>query len=172
MVVLKNKLVRFRSYMSLKKVHVRRESVGYRNANVVGIIFSAGDLAKHENIKRLVRMLENDGKKVKVISYLPRKKENHEFLFDFFRYEDVSIWGHFKSENINRFIGMPFDYLFHVDESPNIYIEQALAKSAAKCRIGAYMEKKSHYYEMMVKTQTSDIQELVDQLYFYTKSLI
>jgi hypothetical protein len=172
MLAVKKRFVGLQVYFALKKVNARRETIGYDKARTVGIIFSVGNMNKHDNIKKFVRLLENDGKKVDVLTFLGKEQDNHEFLFDYFREDDVSFWGHFKTGNINRFIEKEFDYLFHVDLETNPLIEHVLARSLAKCRIGAYKENKSDFYEMMVKTNGDSIGELINQLYYYTKSLI
>jgi hypothetical protein len=171
MLSLKKRFVNLQVYIALRR-NSGRESISYNKARTVGIIFSAGDTDKHDKLKKFVRMIEKDGKSVEVISFLQKDQHNHEFLFDFFQEEDVSFWGKFKSKNIQRFIDMEFDYLFHVDLEPNTHIEHVLAKSSAKCRIGSYKEQKCDFYEMMIKTNNNSIEELINQLYHYTKSLI
>ena len=73
-----------RTAAALKKNKVRRASIGYKRAQSIGIIFSVEDKQKHEDIKEFIRALEQDGKKVQVLEFLPKKKDNYEFLFDFF----------------------------------------------------------------------------------------
>ena len=172
MQTLKKNFISLQVHRALRKPGTQRGSVSYSQANEVGILFSAGDMYKHDQVKKLVKLLENDGKRVEVLSFLDKNQDNHEFKFDFFREEDVNFWGQFISEMVERFINKPFDYLFHLDLEPNQHIEHVLAKSRAKCRIGAFHDKKSSFYEMMVKPEQSSINELINQLYHYTRSLI
>ena len=67
-----------RTAAALKKNLVDRTSIGFRRANSIGIIFSVEDKQKHEDIKEFIRALEQDGKKVQVLEFLPRKKDNYE----------------------------------------------------------------------------------------------
>lgn len=168
----KNAIINFRITRALKHEKIARRSIGYEKAHHIGVVFTVGDAQKHRFIKSLIKKLENDGKKVDVISFLGENQENHEFKFDFFTEKDVSILGAFKTENVIRFIEASYDYLFHVDMEPNIFVEHLMAKSAALCRIGYYCENKKNVYEMMVKTKDHNIEELVNQLYHYTSSLI
>lgn len=173
MLTLRKSFINIRTNLSLKKPNGRRFSVGYPEARHVGIIFSVEDVQKHEHIKKLVKRIQQDGKTVEVLSFLGKDKQNHEFLFDFFTEKDISFWGGFKTDRVRQFMTKEFDYLIHVDVGSNMYFERMLAKSAARCRIGNYCDRKSRFYEMMVKTkEQNNIEELVNQLYHYTRSLI
>ena len=79
----KKKLLLINTKSSLK-IAKSRDSIGYKNAKNVGVIFSIEDLNKHKSIKNFIKTLEKGGKTVQVLSYLGKGKENHEFLFDFF----------------------------------------------------------------------------------------
>jgi len=103
-----------RTSSALKKDNVRRASVPYKRAQSVGIIFSVEDKQKHDAVKDFVRHLEQDGKKVQVLEYLPKKKENYEFLFDFFSDKDLSFWGKITSAQAVKFSETPFDYLYYI----------------------------------------------------------
>jgi hypothetical protein len=172
MSAIKNSFVSLQVQRALSNKSIKRENVGYNKANHTAIIFKAGDSKKHNIIKKFVKKLENDGKKVEVLTYLEKGQENHEFLYDFFQEEDVSFWGLFRSECVNNFIEKKFDFLFHIDLEANKHIEHVLAKSKAKCRIGPYMDKKNGFYEMMVKSETNNFEEFINQIYHYTRSLI
>ena len=173
MFVLTKNLINLKTGYAVKKVNKNRQPVSYHESKKIGIVFSVEDKVKHENIKKLVKQLELDNKEVDVLSYLSKDKQNHEFKFDFFTDQDISFWGNFKSDNVISFINKPFDYLFHVDTYPNILIENILAKSAAKCRIGNFYGNKNDYYEMMIKlSDQNDISELTNQMYHYTKSIM
>ena len=92
-----------------------RTNIPYYESQKVGLIFSVEDMEKHEAIKHLVHMLEQDKKQVTVLSYLPKGKENYEFKFDFFSETSFTLSGNVKSENILNFINTKFDYIFHID---------------------------------------------------------
>jgi len=172
MSTLKNSILNFRIGRALKNEKQVRRSVGYEKAQRFGVIFTAGDVRKHDFIKSFIKRLEADGKTVETLSFVGENQENHEFLFDFFSEKDFTFFGGLKSEAVRRFIETPFDYLFHVDMEPNAYAEYVMAKSAALCRVGYYRERKNIAYEMMVKTKEHNIEELINQLYHYTSSLI
>lgn len=166
----KMNFLRMRTASALKKNGSLRASTPYRQAASVGIVFSVEDKTKHDLIKDLIKHLEQDGKKVEVLEFLPAKKENFEFLFDFFTIEDLSFWGNITSEKAVKFSNTPFDYLFYIDSVSNPLILNLLARSKAHCRIGKWNENESSFYEMMIEDKGST-RILVDNMYKYTKQL-
>ena len=159
-----------RTNSALKKKGATRASIPYKNAKTVGIIFSVEDKQKHDQIKEFVKHLEHDGKKVDVLEFLPKKKENYEFLYDFFTDEDLSFWGKITSEKAIKFSNTPFDYLFYIDTQPNPLVLDVLARSKAACRVGKFNEPESEFFEMMIEDKGST-KTLIDNIYKYTRAL-
>ncbi len=170
--MLTKKILSYKTKGLVKKNQVIRSSMAYNQVNTVGILFTVDTREKHEIIKHLVKQLETDGKKVEVLSYLPKKKENHEFLFDFFTANDLSFWGNYTSEAVLKFVEKPFDYLFYIDEQSNLLIRNLLAMSKAKCRVAKYDNCNEQFSEMMVQVPgKNQMKHLVDEMYRYTKIL-
>lgn len=169
---LHKKIVVLKTNRLIKKEAKSRQAVNYFKARKVGLVFTIEDMEKHEQIKKFVKMLELDHKEVSVLAYLGKGKHNHEFKFDFFTSKDFTFWGDFNSNYLEKFAAQPFDYLFNLDLASNVYIENLLARSNAKCRIGGYNGHSDRFFEMMVKIdQAGGFNTLVDQIYHYTKAL-
>jgi hypothetical protein len=166
----KMSFLKMRTTSALKKKGTIRISVPYKHAKSVGIIFSVEDRQKHDHIKDLVRHLEQDGKKVEVLEFLPKKKDNYEFLYDFFTIDDLSFWGKINSERAIKFANTAFDYLFYIDSQHNPLVLYLLARSKAACRIGKSDGVESDFFEFMIQDNGS-IKSLIDNIYKYTKSL-
>ncbi|MEQ8303408.1 MAG: hypothetical protein RIB47_08460 [Cyclobacteriaceae bacterium] len=166
----KSQFLQLRTNSELKKNKSIRGSVPYKYATQVGILFSVEDKAKHDAVKEFIKILEADGKKVKVLEFLPNKKENYEFMFDFFTIKDLSFWGKIDSQDASKFSEVPFDYLFCLDTESNPLVQHLLARSKAKCRIGRYAEKDQSFYELMIE-QNGTARGLIDSMYKYTKQL-
>ena len=162
--------LKMRTQTALKKNTSLRASLPYKQAKNIGIMFSVEDKQKHVDIKEFIQLLELDGKKVQVLEYLPLKKENYEFKFDFFTINDLNFWGKINSEPAIRFSEIPFDYLFYIDKDPNPMALYLLAASKARCRVGRYMESDQPFFEMMIE-QTGTTKGLIDTMYKYTKQL-
>lgn len=165
------KFLDIRTKSWIKKNKIARTTVSYPSSKSVGIIFSIEDRKKHEAIKKFIKTLEEDGKEVEVLGYLGDKKENHEFLFNFFTPKDISFWGSYKSEEIHNFAKKSFDYLFHIDESPATVINGILALSQAKCRVGKFAEGHDKFYELMVDVKSKDADSIIHEIYRYTSIL-
>ncbi|NNF22089.1 MAG: hypothetical protein HKN67_09110 [Saprospiraceae bacterium] len=139
----------------------------------IGIIFSAGGMQKHNAVKSLIRKLKEQGKEVSALSYLAPGQQNHEFLFDIFGPNDISFWGINQNAEVEKFADEPFDYLLDLDVSSNPIIENILARSKAKCRVGIYKEGKGPFFELMISPKNSESsEELIRDIYHYTKSII
>lgn len=154
----------------LKNNNAVRTSLPYKQANSVGILFTTADKRKHDEVKEFIKRLEQDGKHVKVITFLPKNTDNFEFLFDFFTDKDVTFWGNITSENATRFTQLPFDFLFYLDTEPNPMLMNLIARSKARCRVGAYGEGVQRYFELMIESKGA-LKPLLDGMYRYTSAL-
>jgi hypothetical protein len=142
----------------------------YKQAGSIGIIFTVEDKQKHEAIKEFISQLEQDDKKVQVLEFLPEKKINHEFKFDFFTIKDISFWGDLNAANALKFIDIPFDYLFCIDKESNPQILHVLARSKAHCRVGRFTDSENQYFEFMIE-QNGTTEGLIKAMYNYTSQL-
>jgi hypothetical protein len=155
----------------LKKNRSLRASLPYMQASKVGIIFTVEDKMKHDKVKEFIKNLERDGKQAKVICFLPRDKQNYEFLFDFFTEKELSLFGNIDSECAKLFTETPFDFLFYFDTEPNPLILNLIAKSKAKCRVGKHWDGSEGFFEMMVETGNPDPKAFIDTVSKYARGL-
>jgi hypothetical protein len=154
----------------LKKNKAIRVSLPYKQAVNIGIIFSVEDKTKHEEIKEFIRHLEQDGKHVKVVCYLPKNTDNYEFMFDFFTDKDLSFWGNIISSTATSFAETPFDFLYYPDTTPNPMILNLVARSKARCRVGKFWDHGQDFFEMMFESNNGT-RALIETMYRYTKAL-
>ncbi len=162
--------LKWRTESALRKNKSLRTSTPYKKSNSIGVIFSVEDRQKHDDIKEFVRRLEQDGKQVKVLEFLPKMKENYEFLFDFFTINDLNFWGKIDNAKAAHFSQTAFDYLFYVDSDHNPLILNLLAQSKAHCRVGRYMQEDEPFFEFMIENKGT-LRGLIDNMYTYTKQL-
>ena len=167
---MKLSLLKMKTNSFLKKNKSIRVSLPYKQALSVGIIFSVEDKSKHDEIKDFVKRLEHDGKQVVVMSFLPKNKDNYEFMYDFFTDKDMTFWGTLTSNAALKFADLPFDLLYYIDTTPNPYILNLLARSKAKCRVGKFWEKSESFFEMMIENKNGT-HALIDTMYKYTRAL-
>ncbi len=164
------KFLNWRTQSALRKNGNLHASTPYKKTHTIGIIFSVEDRQKHDDIKELVKLLENDGKQVQVLEFLPKKKENYEFLFDFFTVQDLNFWGKIVNAQAQKFAETPFDYVFYIDSEHNPLILNLLAGSKAHCRVGRYQEGNEPFFEFMIQTDGT-LKGLMENMYKYTKQL-
>ncbi|MDZ4715169.1 MAG: hypothetical protein SH819_06830 [Cytophagales bacterium] len=162
--------LKWRTQSALLKNKSLRASTPYRKSNLIGIIFSVEDRQKHDDVKEFIKHLEADGKQVQVLEFLPKRKENHEFLFDFFSDENLTFMGKINNAKVEQFSNTPFDYLFYIDREPNPLVLSILARSRAHCRVGKHHEGSELYFEFMIDSNGT-LKGLMDNMYKYTKQL-
>jgi len=162
--------LKIRTNSLLKRNKTLRANLSYKKAQSIGIIFSVEDKIKHDAVKELIKKFEHDGKSVQVIEFLPNKKENYEFLFDFFSDKDLSFWGNITSDSALKFSDTPFDFLYYIDGAPNPMILNLLARSKSKCRVGKFWEEGSPFFELMIESN-GNMRALMDNMYTYTSQL-
>ena len=170
MTAMKLNFLKYRTNMLLRNNKTPRANVPYKNAELIGIIFSVEDKVKHDNVKDLIKKFEQDGKKVTVIEFLPENKDNYEFRFDFFTEKDLSFWGKITSNGAIKFADTPFDFLYYLDVTPNPLILHLLALSKAKCRVGRSWDDGTSYFEFMVES-VENIKVMMETMYKYTALL-
>ncbi|MCG8319216.1 MAG: hypothetical protein MI921_06915 [Cytophagales bacterium] len=170
MSTISDKLLTRNTKRVIKKGKVKRHSVSYEQAESIGILFTVIDRPKHTLIKKFIKLLEKDKKQVDVLCWLGEGKENYDFIFDYFTTRDFSLFGGIVSRSISQFVEKKFDYLIVLDIESNIFTDNILAKSNAKCRVGKYYDDKNPFYELMIKiNKDNSIEELIDQVYHYLK---
>ncbi|MBX7125251.1 MAG: hypothetical protein K1X47_06130 [Cyclobacteriaceae bacterium] len=162
----KLRFLNWRTKKALRKNKALRTSTPYQAARQIGILFTVEDRAKHDDVKHLVKKFEAEGKQVTVLEFLPRKKENYEFMFDYFTFQDLDFWGNFDSAPLLRFMDTQFDYLIHLDSVQSPYMLNVLAKCKAHCRVGRFQEETSSYFELMISSG-GNFRLFVDTLHSY-----
>ena len=167
---MKLSFLKTRTANQVKKNKSVRKSTDYKKAETIGILFSVEDRRKHDEVKDFVQKLQQDGKKVQVLEFLPEKKENYEFMFDFFTLKDISFWGKIESAKTLKFSDTSFDYLFCLDTKLNPMISYVLARSKSKCRVGKYFENGEQLFEFMIDSN-GGTKSLIDGMYKYTQQL-
>jgi hypothetical protein len=167
---MKTKILKTSTKALVNKNQTLRTSLPYLAVATIGILFTVEDKQKHEYIKELMKQLEADGKKVSVICFLPDGKENYEFKFNYFNKRDLTFWGNLTSADALEFVDTPFDLLYCLDLHPNTFIQNVLARSKAKCRIGKHFNDGEAYLEMMIEN-VSENKSLIAEIHRYSKQL-
>jgi hypothetical protein len=162
--------LRYNTNSQVKKNKTLRSSTAFKKAQRVGVLFTVEDRSKHDTVKEFIKKLEAESKTVKVLAFLPEKKENFEFLFDYFTKKDISFWGTLNSTDALNFSSQPFDFLYCLDEEPNPIVLNLLARSKAKCRVGKFVEGNEAFFELMIESKNG-VRTLSEGELRYSKEL-
>lgn len=166
----KRSFLKMRIKSQLKKNKTARVSTPFHTSKSIGILFTVEDRKKHDDIKNMIKKLETEGKQVKVLCFLPKKKENYEFLFNYFTSDNLNFWGKIESSDVEKFMTENFDFLFNPDTKPNKLIQYILAASKAKCRVGKASENELQLFELMIQPN-GNAPSLIEDMYKYTHQL-
>ena len=158
----------FRTNKAQKKNKGLRESVAYKTANSIGIVFCNDEQSKIEDADKLIDLLKKDNKKVKVIAQEHKSAVKH-LPYDTFNDDNFSFWGNFIGKPIIDFINAEYDFLICLDEQPNHLVRSILANSQAKCRVGKFEENNQQTFEMLLEDRTKNGHNWVDSMYGYIK---
>ncbi|GEM_PF-6191297 len=145
------------NWLSRKK-QPKRESIGYEQANQIGIIYSYPSKAKSSAVNELIAEFTRDNKKAVSISIVDRSGFETDKSGKVIGEHQISPFGKWKNDKVTEFCQSKFDYLLCLDEEPGPLVQNILLKSVALCRIGIHNERSSGLFEMMIKpAETNDI---------------
>jgi len=147
-----------------------RASVSYDTAIHIGVVFNNESPEMTKQVEHLESLLKEDGKQVKVLAYERDVQVKH-LPFPSFTKKDVSFWGNFTNQSIQSFSDISFDFLICLNSNPGVIIQNLLAKSKAKCRVGICndFENYNKLFELIV--QNSPQSNVVDGVYAYLKNI-
>lgn len=168
------KLLIWRTKRNLNSsVSKQKNNPSYVRAKKIAIIYTVEDVFKHEAIKYFVKTLEKEQKEVAILSFLPEGAENYEFKFDFIDRNVLSSFGQINSPLVSKFIDADYDFIFHLDTgNDNPIIENVLSQCKKSFIVGLYNEGKENLYDLMIKPGADkEIQQIIDEVHFYTKEL-
>lgn len=165
-------LLRFRTNRLLKRNTINRDSIGFSQAKLIGILFTMESEEKFKNVKLLQKDLEELGKKVEVLTYLPKGATNYEFLYKVFSKQDLTFTGKFNNDDALRFADAKFDYLLVLDGTLSPIMKNLIAMSQAHCRMGCYSEDSERFFEFMISQEDpGDSIHLIREITKYLKGL-
>ncbi|MCS6820397.1 MAG: hypothetical protein NZ551_00850 [Microscillaceae bacterium] len=170
-----NYLLKIRNkYFHKNKNTTNRQIISYSKANNIGILFHLKPEENHHALNQFVHDLEKEGKNITALTFFDNLGSNpYNFQFDFFQEKDISYFGSIQSEQVNKFIAQPFDYLFCITLEDFSPFDSILLNSQAKYRVGLYQPNKENYYDMMIKLRENDrnISTFIKEMWKYTKLL-
>lgn len=125
-----------KNQMRLPAFHTINESKN------IGIIYNATEFVSFEIIKKLVKDLSHDAKKITVLGYVNSKNLIDNYLyrkgFDFFSRNDLNWYFKPVSQVVDQFIREPFDLLINLSLDDHYPIRYITGVSSATFKAGRY----------------------------------
>lgn len=170
---IKEKILWLYTKRLIKTRRATRMHVGFRQAQHIGILYSAGNPQKQQVVRQLAKQLQKMGKQVTGLCYATIPMQQTANDFPTVTQHDLHYWGTITHPQAQAFVNTPFDYLFQVDLMGHPILNYLLAKSQAQCRIGYYDPTRTNLFEIMVMFERKDDKEvmtaLVEQMIHYAQ---
>ena len=152
-----------------KKASKKRSGIVHTSDNnnkKVGIVTSK-EIYKTTGFKKFTKDLLNKGVKTEILVFNKEKTSSDTSLPQYHK-SDYSWSGEIKSPLVKKFIKTPFDLLFSVNTSSVLHIENVLALSNAKCRVGTTTKQENEHLDFMIKVkENSSIDTLTNSMLHY-----
>ncbi len=154
----------------IKRNNASRSNVSFEKANQFGVIFSNTTPGIAQLAETLKKELGTCNKQVKVLAY-DRNVEVKHLPFESFSRKDLNFWGSFTKSSIEHFANSNFDFLICLDATPSDVVQNVLARSQAKCRVGVCTNAEAfgNLFELIVHVANEN--NLVDSIYRYLKNI-
>lgn len=124
--------------------------VNYNDAKKVGVLYNAADPADVALVSKYIQSLQQKGKVVQGLAYIPDPKKALDVTADHFTNKHVSWLFVPNSMDVQSFIKERFDLLVNLYTKPSLPLEYIAALSEAKYKVGRYIEDKTYCFDLMV----------------------
>lgn len=168
--MIKSTLINWGTKRYLKNNGTKRSSVPFSKAKKIGIIFDGKTKQDEEAINGFVKNLKQQGKEVSVFRYDQKNNEGEKGVKTF-SLSDIKWNGVIKSYGLKKLIRTEFDYLFSLNTSPILLLENVLARSQAKCRVGSVKGSGGHCELAIHARSNNSIKELLENMIQYTQMI-
>lgn len=172
--LLKQKLLALYTRRLIKKSQTGRGSVGYAQAQRIGILYTHGDAEKNKAVQDLVAQIQQMGKAPYTLCYVTHTDVAQPDQCPTFTPAAISWWGSARDTAVHCWLATPFDYLYHVDTVSDPILDYCLAVCQAKCRVGPFDRYRVGLFEIMVAlspSQPHTHSHLMKVMLDYTKKL-
>ncbi len=135
----------------------KREVVNFNDAETIALIFDATDREDFEIIKKYIKKLKGNKKKVRALGFYDGKEEptlmSSKLEYDFFSRKQLKWYLKPNDPIIDNFLQEPFEVLINLCmdyKTPLLYVT---ALSKANFKVGREHSKFAPYYDMMIKVE-------------------
>jgi len=140
-------------------INRKKETVNFEEAETIALIFDATNKEEFELIKKYIKKLKENKRKVRAIGFYDGKEEptlmSSKLEYDFFSRKQLKWYLKPNDPIVENFILEPFDLLINLSmnyKTPLLYVT---ALSRAKFKVGKEHPKYAPYYDLMLKIEDS-----------------
>lgn len=152
---------------SEQQLHIKRNSVDFKQAKNIGLLFDGTTLEQREIVLKYVSKLEKQGKKVTLLGYVNLPKPQENLTFRHYSNQEINWKLEPQSELIEEFKQKVFDVLLVLGTPSNLQFEHISTLSKAKFRVGPFSENTNAYDLFLDTSDTEDLTTFIQQLEKY-----
>ena len=164
---------KYKLAQKLKHLQMHRAIVGLGQAEYIGILFNVSDLRSEEIVKRLVKHLVKQNKRVKCLGYVDLKERLNipmsTLRFDYFTSKELDFGYVPKSTAADHFMEERFDLLLDLDLENDFPVQCISQLSQAKCKVGPQFV--GQHYDISIKLQEQDLTKMVEESLRYLEMI-
>ncbi|NCA84596.1 MAG: hypothetical protein EOM83_03375 [Clostridia bacterium] len=131
------------------------KNISLSASKFIGLIFVLDDEEKYRSVLRLKKQLESQGKRVKVIAYVPTREVPDYYMaqlqMDIFSKKAVNFLGIPTNEFARDFVKQQFDLLIDLSLSEHLPLYYVAGFGNAILRAGKYRPHMLSVYDFMIK---------------------
>lgn len=148
--------------------------VGLDEAKSIGLIFDAGSAAEYRLVMAFVKMLNDMGKQVHSLGFIPQKKQPG-YLYEqdnwlYCQKHDFAWNLRLKKESLQAYVDNEFDLLIDVSPTSAFFAKYLSGLSSARYKVGRYNAEQLDLFDLMMQVpDNTEIQELMDHIIHYLK---
>jgi len=152
---IRNLLGRIQLRKDLRKRQVAHSTVGFFEAQKIGILYDATDAEDFETVKEYIRRVRTEFKKELLsMGFVDKKKLPKEqfpqYGMDLFTRKGVDYWMVPTDPIVRNFINERFDILINLHSGKLFPLRYISAMSNARFRVGRYDRRSVDSYDMML----------------------
>jgi hypothetical protein len=143
----------------------RRKAANLDTAETIAIIFEATVHEEFETIKKYIKKLKEDKRKVRALGFYDATESPammaSKLEYDFFTRKQLKWYLKPVDPVIQNFLDEPFDLLLNLCVQPKTPILYLTALSKASFKVGPSNKKFNPYYDLIIDAQELNLKSLI-----------
>lgn len=151
-------------------------SVNFDAAENIALIFDATDAEEFEAVKKYIKKLKDDKRKVKALGFYDAKNQPASMIskleYDFFTQKELTWYLKPIDPIIDNFLREPFDILINLSANNKLPLQWIMALSHARLKVGKTQIKYSPLYDIIIEVaENTNLQSFTLQAEKYLRMI-